>query len=98
METTAKKFEKPKIKSIDGKPLILVGLVDKIEYSGERFNQHNWRIKMNGFVYYYNSISFNSAEKLFTEGEKTAFTVRESPNKRNPEQPFLVISQVFWTF
>lgn len=91
----SKEALKPKIKAINGKPLILKGIVDKIEPIKSNFG-HSWRIKMGNSVYYFNSSSENGAAKMFKEGEKSAFTVKETPNKREPEKPYLVIEHIFY--
>lgn len=88
---------KPQYKNIDGKPLILKGVVEKIEPINARHG-FSWRIKMNGSTYYYNSSRENGVEKMFEVGKPCAFVVRESPNSRKPESPYLIIQHIFYTF
>ncbi len=94
----AKKKMKPVIKSVNGKALILKGVIEKISPLKSKFGG-SARIEMGGVSYYFNySGDEKIVHKMFLVGQPSAFTVAESPNKRNPEKPFLVIQQVFFTF
>ena len=99
-KTETPEVKKPlplKIKNIEGKALILKGVIDKITFLPNQFGL-NHRIEMHGASYYFNSKVEGTCEKLFKVGEIAAFTVRESPNKNNALKPYLIIDQIFYTF
>lgn len=89
---------KPVIKNIQGKQLILKGVLDKLTITESKFGGENARLEMGGFNYYFNAKTKGIAEKMFSVGDLVAFTVKESPNRNNPLKPYLVIEQVFYTF
>lgn len=97
--STNQEAKKPlAVKNISGKPLILRGIVSKITPQKSNFG-FSWRIEMDhGANYFLNGKSEDLADRLFKVGEKSAFTVRETPNKKYPEKPYLVIEQVMYVF
>ena len=89
MEATTQKSVQ-KVKSIDGKKLIIRGMVDDIIVVPSKFS-YSWKIKMGNASYYFNSKSEHAIEKMFRKGERAAFTVKESGK-------YLVVDDVFYTF
>ena len=97
LATKVKRAEQPKVKSINGIPFILRGIVESITSISSKYS-FVWRIKMNGYNYYLNSTIEKTAENIFTVGKGAAFTVQEKANIKNPNKPYLVIAQIFYTF
>ena len=86
-----KQKDKPKVKSVDGRQLIVRGIIDEVTSIKANFG-YSWRIKMSGAVYYYNSKFENSAAKMgLVAGEKLACTVKESGK-------YLILDTIFFTF
>lgn len=85
------------VKNIGGKALILRGIIEKITPLSSKYGE-NHRIEMGGNSYYFPSKVPGTCEKMFKVGDRAAFTVREAPNKNNPNNPFLIIENVFYTF
>lgn len=96
-ENRIKRANAPKVKSVNGRALILKGHVESITPLKSQYG-FSWRIKVNNYNYYFNSSVDGAAEKMFNVGKPCAFTVSEKPNVKNPEQPYLVIAQIFYTF
>jgi hypothetical protein len=88
---------KPKVKSIDGKPLLLKQVIDDITSIKSNFG-YSWRLKCGNANYYYNSSIETGIDKMFKKGKMAVFTVKESPNKKEPNNPYLVVEHVFFNF
>lgn len=88
--TTQKQTKEVKVKSIDGKKLILRGVIDSINKVPSKFG-YSARIKMGDATYYFNCKIESTIDKMFKQGEKAAFTVKDSGK-------YLVIQDVFYTF
>jgi hypothetical protein len=96
-ENREKRAERSPYKNINGRPLLMKGVVEKITPIKSKHG-FSWRVEIAGSNFYYNSARENGIEKIIKEGEAIAFVVRESPNKRDTNKPYLIISHVVFSF
>lgn len=89
----AKEAKKPQIKNIQGRPLILKGVVEKITTTKTTYGW-NSRVEMGGVTYFYSSKVEFGVDKMFKVGSVAAFTVE---SKMYKEKEILCINQVFYT-
>lgn len=83
-----------KVKAIDGKPLIVRGVVDKITTKQTKFG-YTSTIEMHGAYFYFHHKTQDAVDKMFKVGDKAAFTVKESKSSTN-DKVFLTIDTVFY--
>jgi hypothetical protein len=88
--SSAQNVKSTPVTSIDGKHLIVQGVVDEIKKGNSKYG-YSYRIYVNGQCYFFNCKTEGAVFQLFEVGKKCAFQFEMS-------KEFKKITQVFYSF